>query len=132
MTEASVVTRFKVARVRCKPHLRFVSFCGCVVPGCHHHSDLERIVRTIRLQIVRNGRWAPIASVYVAWHHVRRASNSGTAVKPGDDECAGLCATHHLDIHHDGEQTCSARWGIDLMEEAARLAAASRALGILK
>jgi hypothetical protein len=63
---------------------------------------------------------------------VRRASNAGTAVKSGDDETVGLCDAHHKAVHQAGEKTCAARWGIDLMQCAEKLAEASRAMGLLR
>lgn len=127
MTEPQVVSRLKVKQIRSRRHLEFVSFCGCVVPGCRWHYTLDSAVRALH----QCGITAVAPNPYVTWHHVRRSNNSGTAIKPPDTACVGVCVAHHLDIHQGGEKTCSARWGIDLMECANELAAASRALGIL-
>lgn len=130
MTEATVVPFFKVPVVRSRPHLRFVSYLGCVVPGCRWW--LPPPVSARALEGIRtHGPGYVETNPYVTWHHVRRSSNAGTAIKPGDQFALGVCDRHHKAIHQAGEKTCAAEWGIDLMEEAARLAAMSRALGIL-
>ena len=36
------------------------------------------------------------------FHHVRTASNSGTAMKPHDRYGISLCRTHHV-AHHNGD-----------------------------
>lgn len=127
MSEIQVTPNFKVARVRSKAHLHLVSYCGCVVPGCRWHWPIEQALKVL----ARDGITRPEPNPYVTWHHVRRASNAGTAVKPGDDCTIGTCDNHHREIHQAGEKTCAARWGIDLMDCAERLAEASRAMGVL-
>ena len=103
MTE--VITRFRTPPVRSARHLELVRFLPCCVPGCWSR-DIDA-------------------------HHVRRAGNSGTGVKPSDAHAVPLCASHHLALHRDGEITCATEWGIDLEATAARIATASRLLGIL-
>ncbi|HXJ61954.1 MAG TPA: hypothetical protein VNU68_35390 [Verrucomicrobiae bacterium] len=88
---------------------------------------IERIMEGIRT----HGRGYVMQNPYVVAHHVRRSSSSGTGVKPPDTDCCGLCAAHHSELHQRGEKTCATEWGLDLMEEAARIAAASRMLGFL-
>lgn len=105
MTE--VMTRFRQPPVRSARHLELVRWCGCVVPGC------------------------PKRFTDVHAHHIRRAATSGTGVKPSDAWTAGLCWRHHEQLHQRGEATCSAEWNIDLEATAARIATASRLLGIL-
>lgn len=131
MSESQVTPRFKAEIIRSKPHLHLVSYCGCVVPGCRwwHAAPVQmRLVMRLALSGARDVEPNP----HVSAHHVRRANNSGAGVKPGDECTAGLCnGIHHHELHLRGERTCSAEWGIDLMEEAARLAAAGRMLGFL-
>lgn len=126
-----VTTNFRQKPVRSKPHLHLVSYCGCVVSGCQWHRPPVTLARLIqRLMVARARDVEP--NPYVTWHHVRRAAHAGTAVKPGDQFAVGLCQDpHHLDLHQRGEKTCAAEWGIDLMQEAERLAAAGRMLGFL-
>lgn len=107
-----VTTRFKVPPVKSFDHEALVRFCGCRVPRCRFN---------------RPGDHANDVHV----HHVRRSSNSGTGMKPGSDQTIGLCMRHHADLHQRGEKTCAQEWGIDLMQEAERLAAAGRMLGFL-
>lgn len=102
----TVITRFRQPPVRSQRHQELVRWLGCCVPGCRRHSLIEA-------------------------HHVRRAGTSGTGVKPGDEWCVPLCVVHHNDLHRRGERTCSAEWNTDLEVVAARIAAASRLLGIL-
>lgn len=110
MTE--VISRLKVPVVRAPKHETLVRFCSCRVPGCRFNYPGDHA-----------------GDVHV--HHVRRSSNSGTGMKPGSDQTIGLCMRHHADLHQRGEKTCAAEWGIDLMQEAERLAAAGRMLGFL-
>lgn len=58
-------------------------------------------------------------------HHVRRANNSGTSIKPSDDHALGLCLGHHMQLHTIGEKTFCALHGFDLMAIADDLAARS-------
>lgn len=102
-----VLTNFKQPPIRSERHLSLVRWLGCCVPGCRRR----------------------FTSVHA--HHVRRASSSGTGVKPCDSFAVGLCFWHHQEVHQHGEVTCCAKWGIHLLATAQRIAAASRLLGIL-
>lgn len=128
VSERQVTPNFRQKPVRSKPHLRFVSHCGCVVPGCWLNRPFGLVMGLlVRLRLKKG----PEPNPYVAGHHVRRAASAGTGVKPGDDQCVGLCDVHHKAVHQRGEKTCAQEWGIDLMQEAERLAAAGRMLGFL-
>lgn len=105
--QTMVVTNFRQQPIRSARHMELVRFVGCMVPGCRRrYTDVHA-------------------------HHIRRAGNSGTGVKPSDEWTMGLCSQHHRELHDHGEATCCARWGIDLMVIAGRIALASRLLGIL-
>ena len=39
-------------------------------------------------------------------HHIRRGSNSGVGIKPGDNLTIPLCHAHHMEVHNVGELTC--------------------------
>lgn len=131
MIECDVTPLLKSPPIRSKRHLHLVSYLGCVVPGCRWWLPPEMIARRLALLTATRPRDVE-QMLYVTWHHVRRSSNAGTAVTPGDDFAVGLCNSHHIEgVHRRGERTCSAEWGIDLMVEAARLAAAGRMLGFL-
>ena len=101
-----VLTNFKQVPIRSPRHLELCRWLGCAVPGCRAREGIHA-------------------------HHVRRASSSGMGAKPGDDDCIGLCHRHHHELHQYGEATCSAKWRLDLLATAARIATASRLLGIL-
>lgn len=103
MTEASVVTRFKVARTRSPRHLAWVRSRGCCVPGCN--------VGTIHA------------------HHVR--TGAGTGMKPDDFWCVPACWMHHDQIHTLGQRRFEAHYRLNLRAIAVWLAFHSRALGIL-
>lgn len=76
-------------------HLAWIRQQECCVPGCE--------------------RRAPHAVIEAA--HIRRASNSGTGIKPSDRFCVPLCADHHAESHR-GERTFERKYGIDLMAMA--------------
>ncbi len=52
--------------------------------------------------------------------HVRRGTNGGTGMKPGDDWVLPLCHDHHLEQHRIGEPAFERRHGRDMRREAAR------------
>lgn len=47
--------------------------------------------------------------------HVRRASNSGTGIKPSDAFTVALCRDHHQESHQFGEKSFEAKYGLDLL-----------------
>lgn len=52
-------------------------------------------------------------------HHVRTAANSGTGLKPPDDQTVPLCQFHHLCVHEMGAATFQRRYLVNF-EEAVR------------
>ena len=47
-------------------------------------------------------------------HHVRHASNSGTALKPPDSDAVALCDFHHKRLHDGGVKWFQEFYGVDL------------------
>jgi hypothetical protein len=52
--------------------------------------------------------------------HVRRGTDGGTGVKPGDNWVNPLCRTHHHEQHQVGEPAFERRHGLDLKALAAK------------
>lgn len=110
-----VITRFKVLRVRCEPHLVWVRTLPCAVCFCR-------------------GRYLVVA------HHLTCSPEpKARGLKAGDNWTVPLCG-----IHHDPRSGCSvhaykmserawwADFGLDPLVIAQKVAARSRALGILR
>lgn len=58
-------------------------------------------------------------------HHIRSAATAGMGVKPSDRDTVSLCAMHHDLGHLIGWDTFEAKYSVDLMAEAQKLAKAS-------
>lgn len=58
-------------------------------------------------------------------HHVRSAATAGTGIKPSDFYAVPLCAAHHEEIHRIGARSFEEKYGVDLLNEAHKLAGAS-------
>ena len=80
-------------------HLRWIRRQSCVVPTCRSTSPIEAA-------------------------HIRTAGNAGTAIKPDDSFAVPMCREHHAEQHR-GVRSFEAKYGIDLLAEAARYAASS-------
>lgn len=52
--------------------------------------------------------------------HVRKGTDGGLSMKPGDYWCISLCADHHAEQHRIGEGSFEARHGIDMKALARR------------
>jgi hypothetical protein len=91
--------RKRVGRLVCAPHLAWIRSLSCLVPGCRVRGCDP--------------------------HHVREGTGGGTGLKPGDDKAVPLCHEHHMELHDRGRRTFAARHRLDLVEQAARLWAAS-------
>ena len=84
---------FKPARLRDEAYRRSAQGRMCDVPGCH---DTETVVLA----------------------HIRTLNNSGTGLKPPDDESLFLCHRHHDELdgrarrgmHYPGEAEDRYRW----------------------
>lgn len=50
--------------------------------------------------------------------HVRRGTNGGTGMKPGDNWSIPLCSDHHREQHSIGEASFAERYQIELKETA--------------
>lgn len=77
-----VAPNFKPARLRDEAYRRSAQSRMCDVPGCH---DMETVVLA----------------------HIRLPENSGTGLKPPDDESLFLCHRHHDEFdwrHNDFRQ----------------------------
>ena len=85
--------------IRCPGHLAWVRSHGCIVHGC-------------------NGGPTEAA-------HVRRGSDGGTGMKPGDDRAISLCRAHHREQHAIGEPAFERYFRIDMVALAAEFAARS-------
>lgn len=80
-------------RIRSAAHLRWVRSLECCVPGCRARGACDPA-------------------------HVRRGTNGGTGLKPGDNWVVPLCHPHHVEQHQIGEVSFEARYGVRLLEEA--------------
>jgi hypothetical protein len=58
-------------------------------------------------------------------HHVRTGQSGGMGLKPGDQNCVGLCIAHHRQIHEIGVKTFEVRYSVDLKAVADEMAALS-------
>lgn len=76
----------------CTAHRAWVRRHHCSVPGC------KRL---------------PIECA-----HVRSGTDGGTALKPSDRWCLGLCSFHHAEQHRIGERRFEAKHGICLTDIA--------------
>ena len=54
-------------------------------------------------------------------HHHRSSVNSGIGIKPGDDWCVPLCASHHSELHWEGVKIFSDKYEIDFLFEILKL-----------
>lgn len=54
--------------------------------------------------------------------HWRTAANSGTALKPAAWDAWPGCETHHAEQHRIGQQAFEAKYSVDCLKEARRLA----------
>lgn len=86
-------------RIRCPAHLKFVRSHHCCVPGCCD---------------------TPTEAA-----HVRRGTDAGVGMKPGDQYTISLCQGHHAEQHLCGELTFERRHGIDMKEKAEEFVAKS-------
>lgn len=68
------------------------------------------------LKFVRN-RGCIVCGWKAEAHHVRKASNSGTGMKPSSTWCIPLCKLHHAELHHYGVNTFLENHNIDLYEQ---------------
>jgi hypothetical protein len=85
--------------LRSPVHLKWVRTLGCGIPGCFG---------------------TPIHA-----HHDRSAANSGTGLKPGDENVVNLCAYHHYELHQRGKRGFQAKYGLELADHARWLSAQS-------
>jgi len=99
---STVVTRFKVARVRSPAHLERLRSLRCCVRHC---------------------RRQPIHA-----HHVR--IGAGVGMKPDDTQCVNVCWWHHEQGHRIGWRTFEALHGLDLTAIASWHAFLSWKLGL--
>ena len=65
------------------------------------------------------GPGAIVCSGSMQAHHIRTAANSGTALKPGDDQVVAICSSHHRQAHDIGQETFQRMYKVDLMKLAA-------------
>jgi hypothetical protein len=84
---------------RCPAHRAWVRSHRCCVPGCYG---------------------MPVEAA-----HVRRGTDGGVGLKPGDAWCISLCRDHHTEQHTIGEATFEERHGIDMKALAEAFAKAS-------
>lgn len=59
-------------------------------------------------------------------HHVREGADGGMGLKSGDDTAVPLCDLAHEEVHRIGARSFKAKYGVDLVEVAAKLWRASK------
>lgn len=72
----------------------------------------------------------PCAACGQSWQpcdpaHVRRGTQGGTGLKPGDNHVVPLCSAHHREQHSIGEASFERRYGLDMKALAERIWTAS-------
>jgi hypothetical protein len=60
-------------------------------------------------------------------HHVREGASAGTGIKPPDYMAVPLCAVHHAEGHRIGWKTFEAKYAVNLLSEAEKIARVSPA-----
>ena len=97
-------------RVRCEAHLQWVRGCCCSILG--------------KLFDIENGVGQHSCSLTgdrIEAAHVRRGTDGGMSLKPGDDMTLPLCATAHHEQHQIGEAAFERKYHIDMKAIAAEL-----------
>lgn len=90
----------KAPQIRCPSHLAWVRGHECAVLATAGHAC----------------NWKIEAA------HVRRGTDGGTAVKPGDEWAIPLCSLAHAEQHRIGEAAFERKYGIDMKAIARDLA----------
>lgn len=90
--------------IRCQSHLAWVRGCECALTGKH---TLKGVVHQ--------------CSGGIEAAHVRRGTDGGTGMKPGDNWTLPLCQDAHARQHEMGENWFEMCWGIDMKAVAAQL-----------
>lgn len=80
-------------KVRSERHKNFVRRHNCIVDDC-----------------------AEIEGIHA--HHVRKYTEAGMGLKPGDEWVVPLCQDHHGALHTNGQATFESMHGLDLREAA--------------
>lgn len=58
-------------------------------------------------------------------HHVKETAGGGMGIKPADYWAVPLCSHHHATLHQIGAKSFEAKYAVNLIDQAQKLAATS-------